>query len=237
MTKTRWWSAGAVLVMAVLVVLGWFLGIDPRLAEARSADNERVGVEALNATYEQKLVKLEQVDKNLPALTAQLDKLNAALPPDAQVSTLLGQLNALAAESGVELTSITAGVPQRFGAADETATAAAAPVAAESEAAAEQPAADATAPDGTSSDATATDTAAASPMENFVSVPISVEFTGDPRALLAFVEKVQYGTRLFLVEAFDITYDGGGGKVKMDGFVYVLRDSAAAAEVKPAAGN
>ena len=219
--------------MAVLVVLGWFLGIDPRLAEARSADGERVGVEVLNATYEQKLVRLEQVDKNLPALTAQLDELNAALPADAQVSTLLGQLNALAAESAVELTSITAGVPERFGAADEAATA----VAAEGEAAAEQPAADATAPDGTSSDATATDTAATSAMENFVSVPISVEFTGDPIALLAFVEKVQYGTRLFLVEAFDITYDGGGGKVKMDGFVYVLKVPADAAEVKPAGGN
>ena len=73
MTTTRWWSAGAVLVMAVLVALDWILGIDPRLAEARTADDERVGVEALNATYEQKLVELKQVDENLPALTKQLE--------------------------------------------------------------------------------------------------------------------------------------------------------------------
>ena len=232
MTRTRWWTAGAVFVMAVLISLGWFLGIDPRLAEARSAEDERVGVEALNATYEQKLIQLKQIDENLPALTTQLEELNAALPSDAQVSTLLGQLNALAAESGVELTSITAGVPQRFGASGETAAVGAPPVAAEGEAAAEPPAADATA-----TDAAATDAPAASASENFVSVPISVEFAGDPAALLAFVEKVQYGTRLFLVEAFDITYDGGGGKVKMDGFVYVLKVPADAAEVKPAGGH
>lgn len=232
MTRTRWWTAGAVFVMAVLISLGWFLGIDPRLAEARSAEDERVGVEALNATYEQKLVQLKQIDENLPALTTQLEELNAALPSDAQVSTLLGQLNALAAESGVELTSITAGVPQRFGASDETAAVGAPPVAAEGEAAAEPPPADATAPD-----AAATDAPAASASENFVSVPISVEFAGDPAALLAFVEKVQYGTRLFLVEALEFTYDGGGGQVKMDGFVYVLMDSSAEAEVEPAEGE
>ena len=216
--------------MAVLIALGWILGIDPRLAEARAADDERVGVEALNATYEQKLVQLKQIEENLPALTTQLEELNAALPSDAQVSTLLGQLNALAAESAVELTSITAGVPQRFGASDETVVAA--PVAAEGEAAAEQPAADAPA-----TDAAATDAPAASAVENFVSVPISVEFAGDPAALLAFVEKVQYGTRLFLVEALEFTYDGGGGQVKMAGFVYVLMDSSAEAEVEPAEGE
>ena len=228
MTRTRLWTAGAVFVMVVLIALGWFLGIDPRLAEARSADDERVGVEALNATYEQKLVQLKQIDENLPALTAQLEELNAALPSDAQVSTLLGQLNALAAESAVELTSITAGVPQRFGASDETAP----PVAAEGEAAAEQPPADATAP---AEAATAAPVAPAS--ENFVSVPISVEFTGDPVALLAFVEKVQYGTRLFLVEALEFTYDGGGGQVKIDGFVYVLMDTSAEADVETAEGE
>jgi len=224
MTTTRWWTAGAVLVMALLVALGWILGIAPRLAEAQAADDERVGVETLNATYEQTLVDLKKLDEDLPALTKQLDALEAALPPDAQVSTLLGQLNALAAESGVELTSITAGVPEKFGAAAEAA-AALAPV--EAPAPVEGEEAAPVAPD--------TETVAPAP-ENFVSVPVSVEFTGDPVALLAFVEKVQYGTRLFLVEALDITYDGGGGKVKIDGFVYVLTDPPVA-DTAPAEGD
>ena len=224
MTTTRWWTAGAVLVMALLVALGWILGIAPRLAEAQAADNERVGVETLNATYEQTLVDLKKLDEDLPALTKQLDALEAALPPDAQVSTLLGQLNALAAESGVELTSITAGVPEKFGAAAEAA-AALAPV--EAPAPVEGEEAAPVAPD--------TETVAPAP-ENFVSVPVSVEFTGDPVALLAFVEKVQYGTRLFLVEALDITYDGGGGKVKIDGFVYVLTDPPVG-DTAPAEGD
>ena len=228
MTTTRWWTAGAVLVMALLVALGWILGIAPRLAEAQAADDERVGVETLNATYEQTLVKLKQLDEDLPALTTQLDELEAALPPDAQVSTLLGQLNALAAESGIELTSITAGVPEKFGAAAEAAAALAPVPPVEAPAPEEGEDAAAVAPDA--------ETVAPAP-ENFVSVPISVEFTGDPVALLAFVEKVQYGTRLFLVEALDITYDGGGGKVKIDGFVYVLTDPPVADETAAAEGD
>ena len=230
MTTTRWWTAGAILVMAVIVASGWFLGIAPKLAEVQAADDERVGVETLNATYEQTLIKLKKLDGDLPALTQQLDELEAALPPDAQVSTLLGQLNALAAESGVELTSITAGVPERFGAAAEAAALLApAPTPEPQESAA--PAAAAPAP-------VAPEAAPVSPApEGFVSVPISVEFTGNPGGLLAFIQKVQYGTRLFLVEALDITYDGGGGKVKIDGFVYVLMAPPVAAETTPTEGG
>ena len=225
MTNTRWWIAGAVLAMALTVTLGWMLGIDPRLTEAQAADDERVGVETLNATYEQTLVDLKKLDEDLPALTQQLNELEAALPPDAQVSTLLGQLNALAAESGIELTSITAGIPEKFGA---TAEAAAALVPVEAPAPEEG--------EDTAADAPDTETVDPAP-ENFVAVPISVEFSGDPAALLAFVQKVQYGTRLFLVEALDITYDGGGGKVKIDGFVYVLTDPPVAEEAEPAEGQ
>lgn len=230
MTTTRWWTAGAILVMAVIVASGWFLGISPKLAEVQAADDERVGVETLNATYAQTLVKLKKLDEDLPALTQQLDELEAALPPDAQVSTLLGQLNALAAESGVELTSITAGIPERFGAAAEAAA-----LLAPALAPAPTPAPKEGAPPAVADPAPAAPEAApVSPVpEGFVSVPISVEFTGNPGGLLAFIQKVQYGTRLFLVEALDITYDGGGGKVKIDGFVYVLMPPPAAAETTP----
>ena len=225
MTTTRWWTAGAILVMAVIVASGWFLGISPKLAEVQAADDERVGVETLNATYAQTLVKLKKLDEDLPALTQQLDELEAALPPDAQVSTLLGQLNALAAESGVELTSITAGIPERFGAAAEAA-------------ALLVPAPTPEPKEGDDPAAVAPEAVPVSPApENFVSIPISVEFAGNPGGLLAFIQKVQYGTRLFLVDTLDITYDGGGGKVRIDGFVYVLTDPPVAAETPPTEGG
>ena len=233
MTTTRWWTAGAILVMAVIVASGWFLGIAPKLAEVQAADDERVGVETLNATYEQTLIKLEKLDEDLPALTQQLDELEAALPPDAQVSTLLGQLNALAAESGVELTSITAGVPEKFGAAAEAAALLAPAPTPGPTPEPQEGAADAAAPAPVAPEAAPVPPAP----EGFVSVPISVEFTGNPGGLLAFIQKVQYGTRLFLVEALDITYDGGGGKVKIDGFVYVLMAPPVAAETTPTEGG
>ena len=212
-------------MMALVVAIGWILGAAPRLAEAQAADDDRAGVETLNATYEQTLVKLKMLDANLLALTEELDGLEAALPPDAQVSTLLGQLNALAAQSGVELTSITAGVPERFGAAAEAAALLAAAPTPEPK-------------EGEDIAAVVPEAVPVSPVpENFVSVPVSVEFAGNPGGLMAFVEKVQYGTRLFLVEALDITYDGGGGKVKIDGFVYALTDPPVAEETTPAEGD
>lgn len=212
MTTTRWWITGAVLAMAVIVALGWGLGIEPRLSEARAADEERVQVEAVNATYEAVLVELEELDDDLPALTRELDGLRAALPSDAQVSTLLGQLNALAARSGVALTAITAGVPASFESGQPVAEAPAAPVEGDE---ATEPAEDAPA------------VPAPATLENFVSVPISVTATGDQAGVLEFVERVQFGTRLFLVEGLTVVNDEKGGTVTIEGMVYVLTDGPA----------
>ncbi len=222
MTTTKWWTAGAVLLMVVVVALGWVLGVEPRLTEARAADDDRAGVEALNVSYERTLVTLRELDENLPALKEQRDELRAALPTDAEVATLLGQLNELAAENSVALNSITAGVPAAFG-LTETATAPTpAPVEGE-EPVAGEPAAE-VAP------------ATAIPA-NFVSVPITVIAKGDAAQILEFVESVQYGTRLFFVDELKITFDGTGGEVTIDGLVYVLADASPTADTETAEGD
>lgn len=222
MTNTRWWTAGSLLAMAIIVALGWYLGIDPRLTEARTADDERVGVEAQNAVYEKTLVTLKELDEDLPALSAQLEGLTAALPADAEISTLLGQLNELAAQSSVELTSVITGVPARFQSTLPEPAPAPAPVEGE------EAAAPAVAP---------TDAAP----ENFVVVPIEATVRGDRLGVLEFVNKVQYGTRLFFVDQLAVGYDEEiGGQVTIQGYVYVLTDNsvpAATEETAPAEGD
>ena len=228
MTTTKWWTAGAALVMVVIVALGWVLGIEPRLTEARVADEERATVVTLNASYEDVLVKLKKLDEDLPALSSELDSLRAALPADAQISTLLGQLNALAAESGVVLTAITAGVPAPFESAD---VAAETPVAAgEGEADADEAGADEAGAD-----------AAAAPVQagpdNFVSVPISVTAAGAAPGVLDFVQRVQFGTRLFVVDGLTVIYEEASGSVTIEGLVYVLTDGTRGGETAPAEGD
>lgn len=224
MSTTKWWVAGAALVMVVIVALGWVLGVEPRLSEARAADAERSTVVALNATYEEVLVKLKALDEDLPALISQLDSLRSALPADAQISTLLGQLNALAAESGVVLTAITAGVPAPFESAE---VAAEVPVAAE-EVAAEEGAVE--------PDAAAVAPAPAGP-ENLVSVPISVTAAGAAPGVLDFVQRVQFGTRLFVVDGLTVIYEEDSGTVTIEGLVYVLTDGTRGGAMETAEGN
>jgi len=210
--------------MVFTVAFGWVLGVEPRLSEARAADAERSTVVALNASYEEVLVKLKALDEDLPALSSDLDALRSALPADAEISTLLGQLNALAAESGVVLTAITAGVPAPF----ESAEAAAEAPVAEEESTGEEGAAGA--------DAAAVVPAPAGP-ENFVSVPISVTAAGAAPGVLDFVQRVQFGTRLFVVDGLTVIYEEDSGTVTIEGLVYVLTDGTRGGDMEAAEGD
>ena len=49
MTGNRIWMIGTALAIVGIVLLGWFLGVAPKLAEARSANEQRTTVEAQNA--------------------------------------------------------------------------------------------------------------------------------------------------------------------------------------------
>jgi len=46
--STRVWSFATVLLIIVVVALGWFLGISPKLAEAARFDSDRLAVQAQN---------------------------------------------------------------------------------------------------------------------------------------------------------------------------------------------
>jgi len=223
MTRTKWWIAGAALVMVVIVMFGWVLGVEPRLSEARAADAERSTVVALNASYEEVLVTLKALDEDLPALMSELDALRSALPADAQISTLLGQLNALAAESGVVLTAITAGIPAPFESAEVAAETPATQEGDQEEGAAE-------------ADAAAVVPVPAGP-ENFVSVPISVTAAGAAPGVLDFVQRVQFGSRLFVVDGLTVIYEEDSGTVTIEGLVYVLTDGTRGGDMETAEGQ
>lgn len=218
MTRTRLWIIGIALVAVVIVALGWFAGVGPRLAEARTADKERTAVEATNAAHEQALLGLRELDENLPELESELADLRVALPADTAVSTLLGQINELAVENAVGIESITAGTPLDFATspADPATAAAEAPAPPEE---GDAPAADSTAP--------APDAVPAA--NGLVSIPVTISVTGDAEAVKAFIKGVQFGDRLYLVTDLTIDISGSGSKATLDGLVYVLPEEQAEA--------
>lgn len=114
MSTLRLWVIGSVLASIIIIALGWFLGVSPRLAEAAAAEAERQSVETVNVGYEATLIELQSLSENLPSLASQLDELRLSIPDEPGLSPLLGQLNALAESSGVFLDRVVASPPALF---------------------------------------------------------------------------------------------------------------------------
>lgn len=114
MSILRLWVIGAVLMSLVIVAAGWFLGISPRLADAALAEEERQNVEVINVGYEATLAELQRLSQNLPELESELEGLRVEIPDEPELSTLLGQLNALAEAAGVSIVEVTAQTPVLF---------------------------------------------------------------------------------------------------------------------------
>lgn len=112
MSILRLWVIGSAFVAVLILLAGWFLGIQPRLAEASAADTERANVAGVNAQYEAVLVELRALSENLPALQSDLDAIRVEIPQEPELPELLGQLNALAEGSGVALNEVTTDPPQ-----------------------------------------------------------------------------------------------------------------------------
>jgi Tfp pilus assembly protein PilO len=99
------------LIIAVLAA-GWFYGVAPALDQARADASEREAVAALNISYEERLVKLREIADNIATAEEELALRRVQIPEDLDVSTYLGQLDALALQSGVVLTGVTANPAQ-----------------------------------------------------------------------------------------------------------------------------
>ena len=213
MNRSRIMTVAAVLVIGAVLALGWFLGVDPQLAQARTADADRAGVEEVNRAYEAKLVELKELDKRLPQLETELATLSRSIPSDADISTLLGELNAIATSSGVQITSIRADIPAAFAGKGEVIPA--------------------TDPGDPGAPVTETTTAAETTTvgsTGMVSIPISVSVRGERDATLLFTQLVQSGNRLYLVTELDVVIAGELTTTTLEGLVYVLPDRRAALE-------
>ncbi|MDO8383367.1 MAG: type 4a pilus biogenesis protein PilO [Microbacterium sp.] len=112
MSILRLWVIGSAFVAVLILLAGWFLGVQPRLAEASAAGAERQSVATSNAQYEAVLVELRELSENLPALQSDLDAIRVEIPQEPELPDLLGQLNELAVASGVTLNEVTTDPPQ-----------------------------------------------------------------------------------------------------------------------------
>jgi len=102
----RLWAIITAFVCVLLIGAGWFLGVEPRLAGADRADEQRQAIEAQNVVARAEIARLQQAEENRPALDAQLAELRAAVPAGVDGSAFISALDQLIASNGVVLTSV-----------------------------------------------------------------------------------------------------------------------------------
>ncbi|PZF30123.1 hypothetical protein DEJ05_00485 [Curtobacterium sp. MCLR17_045] len=195
MTRNRLNMLLAVVAMVVVALAGFFLGVQPHLAQAASDRTDQVSVDATNRTTAAELARLKDRAKSLPAMKAELAELTTSVPSSANMSAFYGAVDSVAARAGVKVSAITT----------SEAVAYTAPVAASTAAGTEDSSASAT--DEATPEPTAASTGAATApvtdpaisAANFSAIPVSVSVDGSFDQALSFVGGMQDGARLFLV--------------------------------------
>ena len=227
MNVNRLWVLGAVLLMSVVALMGWSLGISPKLGEARDATAERVAVEAQNTSYELQLATLKQQFESIDDLRVDLADLRESVPQGANIPQFVGQLDSIALQNTVKLTTITVSDAQSYAAALATTAAPEAAPPAAGAAAAAVPAAGAAA---ATADAAVPVAPVVTPADNLIAIPISLSVEGGYQNVLDFISGLQQGERLVTVSAFGTTASADAPSMvtgTITALVYVLLNGAA----------
>ena len=126
MTVTRKWQIGAVLVVALIVIAGWFLLIAPQRASVADLEAQTQSQLDTNSSLETQKALLEQQYKDLPEKQAELAALQTQLPQSPELPSYVRQLQDISKKSGAALVSMTPAAAISMGApatAEDTALA------------------------------------------------------------------------------------------------------------------
>ena len=209
----RIWIAVAAAAVLALLMGGWFLGAQPMLASAASADDATANLVAQNQGLQSKLVGLAKSAAKTDQLTAEAVVLNKSVPSSLKPNTFVRRVNEVAAQDDVTVQAVTPGSAVAYTPPASVQAALAASAASAAAAAAPAPAATTT-PTPAATPAVAAAPAAQAPVHtlgttnplitgaNFTVVPMIVTVKGTPDATLQFVKDIQRDERLFLVSGY-----------------------------------
>jgi Tfp pilus assembly protein PilO len=198
MDRNRILTFAAALAAVVVLASGYFLGVQPQLVAASTADSQRTAAELQNAQLRETGSALAAAKADFGTIEDDLAGVRGAVPSTASMDSFIDSLHEVAEQTGMPVTEIT--------------TADAVPYAPP----ADEPVADAAAVDeagDADADASA-DTAAVAPVEgsatgavtnplinseNLSALQVSLKTTGTFSQIRAFLAELQGGQRLYLV--------------------------------------
>src|SRR4051794_29933603 len=109
--RTSRWSIGAVLLCAALLAASWFLLISPRRADATDLRGKTEQADTQASGLQLQIAQLKADFNDLPKRREELKAIKAQLTPSTEMPALIRTFHSMAGRSGVELQSITPGVP------------------------------------------------------------------------------------------------------------------------------
>jgi len=192
--------------IAVVLLLGWFLGVSPVLEQVTAANLQTESLQLANAASTARLATLKKQFANLGPLQTKLTKLQESIPAEADIPDFLAEINALCAANGVSLTSLTVNDALAY-VAPGAVVAPAAP-----------------APGATPAPGTATVPTAADPSTGLVAIPVKVSVSGPYGQVMAFAGALQIGARLLFVKKLSVSGSASGANFtgSVEGNIYAL---------------
>ena len=186
-------GAGAIGIL----LLGWLLGVSPKLAEISAADAETATAAAQNGALEASNAALREQLESIVERRAELGELLEAVPAEAATDDFVDAVENTAVAWDVVLQSLTFAEGVSYG----TTGAGTVPVA-----------------EGVS--------AAPEALAGLVTVEVNLTVEGDPSRAMRFVDDLQTGDRLLTVTQVT-TDAGPPGMTTVRGYLYVLLEEGA----------
>jgi Tfp pilus assembly protein PilO len=103
--------AAVVAGFVVVVLIAWFALIAPQNKDISSTKSKVSAADKQTEQLQAELQHLQELSAKAPQQQAQLQKLNAAIPPNPALASFIEQANTLADQSGIDWLSISPGVP------------------------------------------------------------------------------------------------------------------------------
>lgn len=194
--------AGIIAVVAIIALLAgtWFIGVAPRLDEARVAEGDRDAAVAQNTIHAARLESLRQLDSELPALLEELSGLTVVVPGDTAFPDYLRQVEAIGVATGVAITVIGFDGPTLYAGPE----------------------------DDESGDTELAAARQSVNPGNFLTLGVTIQLAGPHGGVLAAIDALQSTGRFTLVH--DITLpmgfvgEGDGVEATVSGQLFILRD-------------
>jgi Tfp pilus assembly protein PilO len=111
MSRIQQWVAGTVVAVLVIVVAGWFVAIAPQKHKAANLSSQAASEEQSNANLRNQVSELTAKMSAVPAEEASVAAVAAKIPSDPELPSYVRALSTIASQTGVDLISISPGVP------------------------------------------------------------------------------------------------------------------------------